>query len=82
MNRNNRMAATLFPRDVVCLSNICINTVHKENDDVDDDDFTVYWLVSVHNFTICDAECQEFLVKLFGLTNVQNFCVHSLEQDL
>jgi hypothetical protein len=38
MNRNNRMAATLFPRDVVCLRNISINTLHKGDDDDDDDD--------------------------------------------
>jgi hypothetical protein len=35
MNRNNRMAATLFPRDIVSLRNISINTLHKEDDDDD-----------------------------------------------
>ena len=29
MNSNNRIAATLFPRDIVCLRNISINTPHK-----------------------------------------------------
>ena len=38
MNSNNRTAATLFPRDIVCLRNISINTLHKGDDDVDDDD--------------------------------------------
>ena len=38
MNSNNRIAATLFPRDIVCLRNISINTLHKEGDDDDDDD--------------------------------------------
>jgi hypothetical protein len=40
MNRNNRMAATLFPRDMVCLRNISINTLHKgdDGDGGDDDD--------------------------------------------
>ena len=38
MNSNNRIAATLFPRDVVCLMNISINTLHKGNDCDDDDD--------------------------------------------
>jgi hypothetical protein len=29
----------VFPRDMVCLGNICINTLHKgDNDDDDDDD--------------------------------------------
>jgi len=33
MNSNNRIAATLYyvvPRDIVCLRNISINTVHKK----------------------------------------------------
>ena len=30
MNNNNRIAATLLPRDIVCLRNISINTLHKE----------------------------------------------------
>ena len=38
MNSNNRIAVTLFPRDIVCLRNISINTLHKEGDDDDDDD--------------------------------------------
>ena len=29
---------TVFPRDIVCLSNISINTVNKGSDDHDDDD--------------------------------------------
>ena len=33
MNSNNRIAATLFPRDIVCLRNISINTLHKGDDD-------------------------------------------------
>jgi hypothetical protein len=37
MNSNNRIAATLFPRDIVCLRNICINTLHKGDDDDDED---------------------------------------------
>jgi hypothetical protein len=37
MNSNNRIAATLFPRDIVCLRNISINTLHKGDDDDDDD---------------------------------------------
>jgi hypothetical protein len=37
MNRNNRMAATLFPKDIVYLRNISINTLHKGDDDDDDD---------------------------------------------
>ena len=42
MNRNNRIA--VFPRDILCLRNLSINTLHKEmkddddNDDDDDDD--------------------------------------------
>jgi hypothetical protein len=38
------MAATLFPRDIVCLRNISINTLHKgddDDDDYDDKDLTV-----------------------------------------
>ena len=38
MNSNNRTAATLFPRDIVCLRNISINTLHKGDDDDDDHD--------------------------------------------
>ena len=33
MNSNNRIAATLFHRDIVCLRNISINTKHKADDD-------------------------------------------------
>ena len=29
MNSNSRIAATLFPRDIVCLRNMSINTLHK-----------------------------------------------------
>jgi hypothetical protein len=38
MNSNNRIAATLFPRDIDCLRNISINTLHKGDVDDDDDD--------------------------------------------
>ena len=38
MNSNNRIAATLFPRDIVCLRNKSKNTLHKGDDDDDDDD--------------------------------------------
>jgi len=38
MNSNNRIAATLFPRDIVCLRNISKNTLHKGDDGDDDDD--------------------------------------------
>jgi hypothetical protein len=38
MNRNKKMVATLFPRDIVCLRNISINTLHEGDDDDDDDD--------------------------------------------
>ena len=37
MNSNNRIAATLFPRDIVCLRNVGVNTLHKDDDDDDDD---------------------------------------------
>jgi hypothetical protein len=33
MNSTNRIAATLLPRDKVCLRNISINTLHKGDDD-------------------------------------------------
>ena len=35
INSNDRIAETLFPRDMVCLRDICINTLHK-GDDGDD----------------------------------------------
>ena len=39
MNRNNRISCnTVFPRDIVCLRNISINTLHEGDDDDDDDD--------------------------------------------
>jgi len=38
MNSNNGIDATLFPRDIVCLRNISINTLHKGDDDDDDYD--------------------------------------------
>ena len=38
MNSDNRIAATLLPRDIVCLRNISINTLHKGDDDDGDDD--------------------------------------------
>jgi len=34
MDSNNRIAATLFPRDTVCLRNISVNTLHKGHDDM------------------------------------------------
>jgi hypothetical protein len=36
MNSNIGIAATVFPRDMVCLRNISVNTLHKG--DIDDDD--------------------------------------------
>ena len=36
MNSNNRIAATLFHRNIVCLRNISVNTLHKGDDDDDD----------------------------------------------
>jgi len=36
MNSNNRTAATLFLRDIVCLRSISINIPHKGDDDDDD----------------------------------------------
>ena len=38
MNSSNRIASTLFPRDILCLRNISINTLHKGDGDDDDDD--------------------------------------------
>jgi hypothetical protein len=32
MNSNYRIAATLFHRDLVCLRNISVNTLHKGSD--------------------------------------------------
>ena len=37
MNSNKRIAATLFPRDIICLRNVSINTLQKGDDDDDDD---------------------------------------------
>jgi hypothetical protein len=38
-NNNNNNNNNVFPRDMVCLGNICINTLHKgAKDDHDDDD--------------------------------------------
>jgi len=39
MNSNTRIAATrVFPRDMVCLGNISVDTLHKgDTDDYDDD---------------------------------------------
>ena len=36
MNCNNRMAARLFSRDLVCLTNMSVNTLHKGDDNDDD----------------------------------------------
>ena len=41
MNSNNRICNTVVPRDVVCLRNISINTLHEGDDDDDDDDNNV-----------------------------------------
>ena len=38
MNSNNRIAATLFPRDIVCLRNVSINTVHKEEEEEEEEE--------------------------------------------
>ena len=36
MSSNNRICNSIFPRDIVCLRNISINTLHKGDDDYDD----------------------------------------------
>jgi hypothetical protein len=59
---NNRMAATLFARDIICLRNISINTLHKGDDDDDDDDDKNSWgpqLMLSHEF------CRQRLPFLF-----------------
>jgi hypothetical protein len=33
--------AAVFPRDMVCLGNICINTLHKGDNDEDDDNIII-----------------------------------------
>jgi len=60
MNSNNRIAATLyslgtscntlFPRDIVCLRNININTLYKGDYDDDDDDNNKNKSPNRHNF--------------------------------
>jgi len=35
MNSNNKIAANCIPRDIVCIRNISINTLHKGDDDDD-----------------------------------------------
>jgi hypothetical protein len=38
MNSYIRIVATVFPRDMVCLRNISVDTLHKGDTDDDDDD--------------------------------------------
>jgi len=38
MNSKNRIAETLFPRDIICLRNISINTLYTGDDDDNDND--------------------------------------------
>jgi hypothetical protein len=38
MNSYIRIVATLFPRDMVCLRNISVDTLHKGDTEYDDDD--------------------------------------------
>ena len=38
MNTNCRIAATLFPRDMVFVRYVIVNTLHEGDDDDDDDD--------------------------------------------
>ena len=40
INSNDRIAETLFPRDMVCFRNICINILHK-GDNEDDDNICI-----------------------------------------
>jgi len=48
MNSNNRIAATLFRRDIVCLRNISINTLHKGDSGDDDDNNKLIKFVTIH----------------------------------
>jgi len=52
MNSNNRIAATLFPRDIVCLRNISINTLHKGYDEDDDNNNNNDLNGTGNNFTV------------------------------
>jgi hypothetical protein len=36
-NTNNNNNNTVLPRDMVCIGNICINTLHEGDNDDDDD---------------------------------------------
>jgi hypothetical protein len=38
MNSYIRIVVTVFPRDVVCLRNMSVDTLHKGDTDDDDDD--------------------------------------------
>jgi hypothetical protein len=38
ISSKRRVAATLYPRNMVCFRSISVNTLHKGDDDDDDDD--------------------------------------------
>ena len=37
-NTNTNSRKNVLPRDIVCLGNMCMDTVHKRDSDDDDDD--------------------------------------------
>jgi hypothetical protein len=53
-NNNNNSCNTVFPRDIVCLMNISINTLHKGDDgNKDDDGNTQHTSIIVRFLTQC-----------------------------
>ena len=52
MNSNNRIASTLFPRDIVCVRNVSINILHKGDGDDDDNNnnynyYYLNWIINI-----------------------------------
>jgi hypothetical protein len=90
MNSYIRIVATVFPRDMVCLRNISVDTLHKgdtkEDDDDDDDDddnnnTDILWgprvslvYVQLTKENLCDISCIIYYI--------QTICIIIIDKSL
>jgi hypothetical protein len=73
MNSNNRTAATLFPRGIVCLRNVSRNTLHKGDDDDEDDNNNATIAKSEKGNSVVILKIQDYTDRITDFINDNHF---------
>ena len=74
MNSNIRIVATLFPRDMICLRNISVDTLHKGDAEDDDDDNDNKGIIIIIIIILVIS----FMQGIYNYTVLQLFCIYIL----